>query len=58
MTTDKDLPNIPAILNHVACDFCENYCKWPEKYTDESGEVHEVKLMDEHCVKCPVQLIS
>ena len=44
--------NIPAQLEEIAGRFCDDYCKWPEKYESEG------KLWDEHCNKCPVNLLS
>lgn len=44
--------NIPAQLEEIAGRFCDDYCKWPERYDSEG------KLYEEHCNQCPVSLLS
>ena len=48
---------ITDILDEMAADFCDNYCKWPEKYTVEGIE-HSSKLYEEHCGDCPLNWIG
>ena len=44
--------NIPAQLEEIAGRFCDDYCKWPERYDSEG------KLYDERCSKCPISLLT
>lgn len=42
---------VTGLLEEIANDFCDNYCKYPSEYTDED------KLMKEHCERCPIMKI-
>ncbi len=44
---------VTSLIEEVATEFCEHYCKWPENY---KAEEHEgVELFDsEICDKCPL----
>ena len=48
----KEPHNIPAQLEEIAGRFCDDYCKWPERYDSEG------KLYDERCSKCPISLLT
>ena len=48
---------ITDILDEMATEFCDSYCKWPEKYTIEGIE-HSARLYDEHCGDCPLNWIG
>ena len=48
---------VTEILDHVAAEICDKYCKWPEQYKDDNGDELECKLYDEHCEKCPLNMI-
>ena len=49
---------ITEILDEISTAFCDSFCKWPERYTDENGVENETKLWDEHCNKdCPLKRI-
>lgn len=48
---------VSEILDHMAGEICDKYCKWPEQYKDDTGEELETKLYDEHCEKCPLNMI-
>lgn len=36
------------ILEEVAAEICDKYCKYPEKYADYED------MLDEQCDKCPL----
>ena len=40
-----------GLLNRMAEEFCDHYCKWPEECKTE-GE-----LVD-HCWECPINLLG
>ena len=42
---------VTGLLQEIADDFCDNYCKYPDRYTDED------KMMEEHCDQCPLNKI-
>ena len=42
---------VTALLEEIANDFCDNYCKYPSEYADED------RLMEEHCERCPIMRI-
>ena len=48
---------VSEILDHIGAEICDKYCKWPEQYKDEKGDEMECKLYDEHCEKCPLNMI-
>lgn len=50
---EKQLQSVPALLDRIAAQFCNEYCKWPHMY----GE-NECKMYDERCAKCPVKYLS
>ena len=58
-TKSAEVPRktITDILDQMATEFCDNYCKWPEKYTIEGIE-HSARLYDEHCGDCPLNWIG
>lgn len=53
---DPDI-RITEILDEIAGDFCQNYCKWPAQYIGEDGIELECKLTEEHCSACPLRFI-
>ena len=58
-TKSAEVPRktITDILDQMAADFCDNYCKWPEKYT-EGGVEHSGRLYEERCGECPLNWIG
>jgi hypothetical protein len=42
---------VTELLEEIANDFCDNYCKYPSEYTDMD------KLVEERCEKCPLMKI-
>ena len=44
--------SIASILEEIANDFCDNYCKWPDQW-DEEVEGYEL-CMSEICAGCPM----
>lgn len=46
-------PTVADLLNRMAADFCDNYCKFPEQY----GEDQEEQLY-KHCENCPLNLLG
>ena len=48
-STDK---TIPQILEEVAEDMCDNYCKYPGEYKDSDDMWNEV------CDKCPLNKLT
>lgn len=51
---------VPDILQSVADQMCDKYCKWPEKCLEEKKDTDEAEevLHNEHCDHCPIlQLI-
>lgn len=48
---------VTELLDHVATQFCLEYCKWPEQYKDADGNEMDAVLYEEHCKNCPIRLI-
>lgn len=48
--------NVRTIIEQACAEFCDKYCKWPEKWnTEKEG----MKLCEsEHCEKCPVNWLE
>ena len=44
---------VSAILEEVIQSMCDNHCKFPDMYS----EADEDKLYEEHCDKCPLNLL-
>ena len=42
---------VTGLLEEIANDFCDNYCKYLSEYADED------KLIEEHCERCPIMRI-
>ncbi len=42
---------VTALLEEIANDFCDHYCKFPTQYDDED------ELMEQRCEKCPLNKI-
>ena len=42
---------VTGLLQEIADDFCDNYCKFPNQYDDEE------ELMVRHCDQCPLNKI-
>ena len=50
-------PTIAELMNKMAADICDNYCKWPEKYKTEDGD-EDGRLYDEKCGDCPLHILG
>lgn len=50
---EDDEYNVRVIIERACAEFCDKYCKWPEKWdADKEGmELYE----SEHCANCPTQ---
>lgn len=42
--------SIHEMIDEIFEDLCDNYCKYPEQYTEET----EDDLYKEHCDNCPM----
>lgn len=51
--TDDTPKTVAQLLNEMAADICNNYCKYPEIYGDLEGALEE-----EHCMNCPLGVIG
>lgn len=49
----SDQKTITTLLNDMAADFCDNYCKYPEQYDED----HEEELY-KHCETCPINILG
>ncbi len=45
--------NLADLLNDMAADICDNYCKFPEQY-----QGRECALEEERCKSCPLNIIG
>ena len=47
---------VPKLLEEVANDFCDNYCKWPEQWNEkeEGCELCESEI----CATCPINKLT
>lgn len=51
--TDNTPKTITGLLNKLASDICDNYCKYHEGYTeDEEAELFK------HCEECPLNMLG
>ena len=48
---------IADMLNKMAGDICDNYCKWPEQYENEQDE-EDAALYEDHCWACPLNVLG
>ena len=53
--TEKKL-TISDIVESVAQDFCDNYCKFPGEYGEEDDDYE--RLIDEKCSNFPLNRLS
>lgn len=44
---------IIGLLYSLATDICDNYCKYPERYTEDEEE----QLL-KHCEDCPLNMLG
>ena len=44
---------VTGILEEIADEFCNNYCKWQQVYCRDEDE----DSLEEQCVKCPLNRI-
>ena len=56
MATGKSNRSVTGLLDDIAAQICNSYCKWPDQYKDENGEETDA-LYDEKCSDCPLKLI-
>lgn len=57
MSEDKT-PTVVGLLNKVASDFCDNYCRWPWVYRDPDREEDEGRMYEEKCNECPLNILG
>lgn len=41
---------IPQLLEDIASEICDHYCKYPEQYQGDKQD----DLFNEHCDNCPL----
>lgn len=46
---------ISQLLEEVANEICDHYCKYPMLYTSDNESVE--LLVEEHCAECPLNRI-
>ncbi len=53
---ERKQKTIPTLLDEIAHDICDNYCKFPDAYPwdDDSQE----RLWAEHCDNCPLNQLT
>lgn len=55
--TNNDMSEEPktvcGLLDKLACDFCNNYCKYEEQFR-KAADPDEENLYREHCANCPL----
>ena len=49
---------VVGLLNKVAAEICNDYCRWPWIYRDPDGEEDEGKMYEEKCSKCPLNILG
>lgn len=54
---DKNTITVAQLLDEIAAEFCDKYCKFPEVTASERGETDETVdyLYDHYCGDCPLQ---
>ncbi len=51
----EDKQTIPQILEGIAEEICDKYCKWPDQWDEESnGELSESDI----CANCPLNRLT
>ena len=51
----EDNQTIPQILEGIAEEMCQNYCKWPDQWDEElNGELSESDI----CANCPLNRLT
>ena len=48
----QEKPSIRDILDEIAAEFCDKYCKWPYLWDDEKEGMDLCE--SEHCENCPM----
>lgn len=51
--SDPKQPTITTLLNKLASDICDNYCKHQERYMEDD----EAELL-KHCEECPLNILG
>lgn len=51
---EKKQKSIAQQLEEVTQEICDNYCKYPERYTAEEWD----SVCEELCYKCPLNKLS
>lgn len=49
---DFDSKTISQQLESIAEEICDNYCKYPEKWNEEDGELSDSEI----CRNCPLTM--
>lgn len=56
----EEVKSIPKMMEDIASDMCDHYCKWPDAYVTDNEELDDLmteKLIAEHCDKCPMNIL-
>ena len=48
---DTKKPTLPDIIEEVATEFCDEYCRFP-------FEIEYEELLDKKCANCPIQRLT
>lgn len=54
----KEFPSIVRMLERIATEMCDKYCKFPDQYTGDNDDENTEKLIEEHCMFCHMISIS
>jgi hypothetical protein len=53
----EESKTVVGLLNKVAAEICNDYCRWPWVYRD-GNEEDEGKMYEEKCSKCPLSILG
>jgi len=53
---DKNTITVAQLLDQIASEFCDSYCKYPEVAASERSDTDDTDyLYDHYCGDCPLQ---
>lgn len=56
--SEDSKPTVIGLLNKVAAEICNDYCRWPWVYRATDGEEDEDRMYEEKCNECPLNILG
>ena len=49
--------SVSCIFEKIKSEMCDEYCKFPEKYSVRENDLNYEKLINEVCESCPLNVL-